>query len=39
MDVMEMHEAFAEQVPANLKAWEHGWQEPAIGRVERFGNV
>ena len=39
MDVMEMHEAFSEQVPANFKAWEHGWKEPDIGCVERSGDV
>ena len=33
MDVVEMHEAFAGQVLCNLKAWELGWLEPAIGRV------
>lgn len=33
MDVVEMHEAFAGQVLCNLKAWELGWREPAIGRV------
>jgi acetyl-CoA acetyltransferase family protein len=34
MDVVEMHEAFAGQVLCNLKAWELGWREPPIGRVE-----
>jgi acetyl-CoA acetyltransferase len=33
MDVVEMHEAFAGQVLCNLKAWERGWKQPAIGRV------
>jgi len=33
MDRVEMHEAFAGQVLCNLKAWESGWREPAIGRV------
>lgn len=33
MDIVEMHEAFAGQVLCNLKAWEQGWHEPAIGRV------
>jgi acetyl-CoA acetyltransferase family protein len=33
MDLVEMHEAFAGQVLCNLKAWELGWREPAIGRV------
>jgi acetyl-CoA acetyltransferase len=30
-----MHEAFAGQVASNLKAWEEGWKEPAIGRLDR----
>ncbi len=32
-DLIEMHEAFAAQVACNLKAWETGWKEKAIGRV------
>lgn len=35
MDIVEMHEAFGAQVLANLAAWERGWKEAAIGRVER----
>ena len=35
IDIIEMHEAFAGQVAANLKAWEQGWKEPAIGRIDR----
>lgn len=35
IDVVEMHEAFAGQVICNLRAWERGWKEPAIGAVER----
>lgn len=35
LDIIEMHEAFGGQVAANLKAWEGGWKEPAIGRVDR----
>ena len=35
LDLIEMHEAFAGQVAANLKAWEYGWKEPAIGAVDR----
>lgn len=31
LDLVEMHEAFAGQVAANLAAWERGWKEPAIG--------
>ncbi|WP_305041938.1 acetyl-CoA C-acyltransferase [Geoalkalibacter sp.] len=34
MDIVEMHEAFGAQVACNLKAWEQGWQEEAIGRVD-----
>lgn len=33
--IVEMHEAFAGQVASNLKAWEQGWKEPAIGSVDR----
>lgn len=33
-DIVEMHEAFGGQVAANLAAWERGWKEPAIGRVD-----
>ena len=35
LDLIEMHEAFGGQVACNLKAWELGWKEPAIGRVDR----
>jgi len=35
IDIIEMHEAFGGQVASNLKAWEHGWKEPAIGPVNR----
>lgn len=35
VEIFEMHEAFAGQVASNLKAWEQGWKEPAIGRVDR----
>lgn len=34
-DLYEVHEAFAAQVEANIRAWEQGWREPAIGRLER----
>lgn len=34
MDVVEMHEAFGGQVACNLRAWERGWKEPAIGTVD-----
>ncbi len=35
MDLIEMHEAFGGQVASNLRAWKRGWQEPAIGHVNR----
>lgn len=35
IDLIEMHEAFGGQVACNLKAWEKGWKEPAIGVVDR----
>ena len=35
LDLIEMHEAFGGQVACNLRAWEQGWKEPAIGTVER----
>jgi acetyl-CoA acetyltransferase family protein len=35
IDIVEMHEAFAGQVAANLAAWEHGWKEDPIGKVDR----
>ncbi len=35
LDLVEMHEAFGGQVACNLKAWEQGWKEPPIGRVDR----
>ena len=34
-DIIEMHEAFGGQVAANLAAWEHGWKEDSIGKVDR----
>ncbi|MFQ5938019.1 MAG: acetyl-CoA C-acyltransferase, partial [Acidiferrobacterales bacterium] len=34
MGIVEMHEAFAGQVASNLRAWEQGWKEPAIGQVD-----
>lgn len=35
MDVVEMHEAFGGQVASNLAAWEQGWKEPPIGKLDR----
>ena len=34
LDRVEVHEAFAGQVLCNLAAWERGWKEPGIGRVD-----
>lgn len=34
-DFIEIHEAFGAQVEANIKAWEEGWKEPAIGVLPR----
>jgi len=35
MDLIEMHEAFAGQVLANIAAWEKGWKRDPIGTVDR----
>lgn len=34
-DLFEVHEAFAAQVEANIRAWEQGWKEPSIGKLDR----
>lgn len=34
LDLIEMHEAFGGQIACNLRAWEKGWKEPAIGKVD-----
>lgn len=34
-DLIEMHEAFGGQVASNLAAWELGWKEDPIGKVDR----
>lgn len=34
LDLLEIHEAFAAQVIANVMAWEKGWKEPATGPVD-----
>ncbi len=34
-DLIEMHEAFGGQVASNLAAWEQGWKEDPIGKVDR----
>jgi acetyl-CoA acetyltransferase family protein len=34
IDLLEIHEAFAAQVLANVAAWERGWKGPATGRID-----
>lgn len=34
IDIVEMHEAFGAQIACNLKGWEQGWKEKAIGKVD-----
>ena len=34
MDIIEMHEAFGAQIVCNLRAWENGWKEKPIGKVD-----
>jgi acetyl-CoA acetyltransferase family protein len=34
MDIVEVHEAFGAQVACNLKAWEKGWKEAAVGTID-----
>ncbi|MEM7247032.1 MAG: thiolase family protein [Acidobacteriota bacterium] len=34
LDLIEIHEAFAAQVLANVRAWERGWKEPALGEID-----
>ena len=34
-DLIEVHEAFGAQVAANIKAWEEGWQQDAVGQLDR----
>jgi acetyl-CoA acetyltransferase len=34
MDIVEVHEAFGAQVVCNLKAWEEGGGEEAIGKID-----
>jgi len=38
IDLLEIHEAFAAQVIANVSAWEQGWKGPATGTVD-WGRV
>jgi acetyl-CoA acetyltransferase family protein len=34
IDLIDMHEAFAGQIASNVAAWEQGWREPPIGKVD-----
>jgi len=34
-DMIEVHEAFGAQVAANIKAWEEGLMEKAVGKLDR----
>jgi len=34
MAIVEVHEAFGAQVACNLRAWERGWKEEAIGSID-----
>ena len=34
IELIEIHEAFGAQVLANVKAWEEGWKEAPMGRVD-----
>ena len=34
LDLIDIHEAFAGQVASNIAAWERGWKEPPIGKVD-----
>lgn len=34
IDIVEMHEAFGGQVLCNLRAWQLGWKERAVGKVK-----
>jgi len=34
MAIIEVHEAFGAQVACNLRAWEKGWKEKPIGKVD-----
>ncbi|MFQ5636498.1 MAG: acetyl-CoA C-acyltransferase [bacterium] len=35
IDIIEVHEAFSAQVACNIRAWENGWKEDAIGKIDR----
>ena len=34
IDIIEIHEAFGAQVAANVKAWEEGLKEEAVGKID-----
>jgi acetyl-CoA acetyltransferase len=38
VDLLEIHEAFAAQVLANVAAWEQGWKDEPTGAVD-WGRV
>ncbi len=35
IEIIEVHEAFGGQVACNIKGWENGWKEKAIGHIDR----
>ncbi|NIR49494.1 acetyl-CoA C-acyltransferase [candidate division KSB1 bacterium] len=35
IDIIEVHEAFGAQIACNIRAWEKGWKEQAIGKIDR----
>jgi acetyl-CoA acetyltransferase family protein len=35
IEIIEVHEAFSAQVACNIRAWENGWKEAAIGKIDR----
>ncbi len=39
IDLFEIHEAFAAQVLANLKAWEEGWAPKGVSDVKAIGKI
>ena len=39
IDLFEIHEAFAAQVLANLKAWEQGWAPKGVGDIQPLGKI
>jgi len=39
IDLFEIHEAFAAQVLANLKAWEEGWAPNGVNDIQAIGKI